>query len=172
MINRKEKTMNKTELEKKLAHAKAGVEVHSHQRDSYLCDIRALETQLAELNKAKTGRVRIGDVIKRDTGLFFADSDGRIRSFKYRDAADLDNIGREFYDRTTAELFALREATEFKIWCEFGNDVVIVYSNLVLESYRYLGVNMIKHSFNYTTKEISNFLDTLSPKELNAIRSE
>ena len=162
--------MNKAELEKRIAHAKVGVEMYSQQRDIYLCDIKALETQLAELTKAKTGRMKIGDAVTRGMEIFYINDSGFVQVFVCGMGMDRDNFGREFYDRSSAELFALREATEFKVWCEFGDDVRVVYSGFMPCEY-YREIQYVRTNL-FQPEEINNFLDTLSEEELNSIRGK
>lgn len=134
------------------------------------------EAELAELNKAKTGRVKIGGVVNCD--LFLVRATGEVYPiFKkeinaevcLRDIELYISQGRLFYDRASAELFALREKTEFKIWCEFNHRFVVVQPTLSLcwgtihLGVRYYGVG--------DHEDFNNFLDTLSEDELNSIRS-
>lgn len=161
--------MNKAELVIKLAIAKSNL---AHNTDVLLprinnaievdkTDINNFKTELAELTKAKTGRVKIGDDLSGVGGIFYAGSgDLSERAMVLQ--------GRAFYDRPSAELFALREATEFKIWCEFGNDVRVDILPW-LESRTYLGVC---YACRTPPEALHKFIDTLSPEELNSIRSE
>lgn len=130
--------------------------------------------ELAELNKAKTGRVKIGNDLSGVDELFWVDAIGVIRKTVLNGGTLATGIilqGRTFYDQPTAELFALREKTEFKIWCEFGNDVKIVYKKWQDVDRNFKGVNYNVNVYG-SISNVKKFLDTLSEEELNSIKGE
>ena len=139
-------------------------------------ELAKYETELAELNKAKTGRVKIGDDLSEVKNLFLVKSSGNIQTWVVMSTATLEKLagritqGRTFYDRPTAELFALREAAEFKIWCEFGDEVAVIPFSI---GWVAKGVPiMVANNSDITQISIEDFLDTLSPEEINSIRSD
>ena len=170
--------MNKQELERKLEEAKARVKnftdvatKHTRYAKTASKSVETLEMKLTELNKAKTGRVKIGDDIKGGAILFYISNNSTVRPFTYSCDGDLDNNGSEFYDRASAELFSLREATEYKIWCKFGDGVRIVYNKWQDYTSFHKDVRF-DYSDSTQVSDISNFLDSLSEEELNSLESK
>ena len=182
--------MNKAELEDEIKKLEFIKEITNdkmlciqHEYEQVKHDINNFKTQLAKLNKDKTGRVKIGDDVNprelfliSPSGAVWDLSDGEFsdEALSDDDFVQATKQGRLFYDKPTAELFALREATEFKILCEFGDDVVIVYSQLKgFNSHHldpFLRFCYDKEAVKYN--DVCDFLDSLSPEELNSIRSE
>lgn len=145
------------------------VEAHKSNIEECVEEITALDAYLAELNKKETGRVKIGDDLSEVDVVFRIDYDGVVCEW-YSDAKFFIKQGRTFYDRATAELFALREKTKFKIWCKFSRRFVITYPGDGLRCEAcYLGVSYCGAGHH---DRFHNFLDTLSEEELNSIRSE
>ena len=129
------------------------------------------KTELAELNKPKTGRVKIGDDLSGVNIMYLLLAFGDVVECSVTQSnKDAIAQGRAFYNRASAKLFALREATEYKIWCEFGDEVVIIFNNWQSGRGIHNFVRFDLKDVSYV--EVCNFLDTLSEEELNSLRSE
>ena len=73
-------------------------------------------------------------------------------------------------NKHSTELFALKETVKHKTWCKFGDDVKITPLNIPCGD---RGISyMVSNKSKFSQLDIDKFIDTLSPKELNLIRSK
>ena len=174
--------MNVMELKTEISHAEQRVsqlEESVAREDAMLNDAKVklakLGIELNEAEKYQSGKLQNKNDLRKCADYWHINPTGIIAKNYHGDGTALNKkivMGNLFFDRFSAEEEMLKRKVLHKLWCEFGDDVVVIpewlFNELKIGHNR--GIRMYWDETVITTKNLHDFVVSLTEEERESLR--